>query len=161
MNWFFVFDIAFGIAIGIIVSVALLELTCYIVDTVKNKKKEKSEDLLNPDNVTFTIEKDKLTKAEVKMLENGYIAKLPLIGIPQAPHLTYIRFYKKEETDNLITVRRSDLRFYWLIDFEPHSKRVCINFDISVELLEAVVERCRELGWISNGNEKAEKDTWF
>ena len=30
----------------------------------KNKKKEKSEDLLNPDNVTFIIEKDKLTKAE-------------------------------------------------------------------------------------------------
>ncbi len=64
MNWIFVLEIAVGIAIGIIVSVALLELTCYIVDTVKNKKKEKSEDLLNPDNVTFIIEKDKLTKAE-------------------------------------------------------------------------------------------------
>ena len=147
MNWILVLEIAVGIAIGIIVSVALMELTCCIADTVKNRKKEKSNDLLNPDNVTFTIEKDKLTKAEVKMLENGYIAKLPLIGIPQAPHLTYIRFYKKEETDNIITVRRSDLCFCWLIDFEPYSKRVCINFDINVELLKAVVERCKELGW--------------
>ena len=62
MNWLLVLEIAVGIAIGIIVSVALIELTCCIVDTVKNRKKEKSEDLLNPDNVTFIIEKDKLTK---------------------------------------------------------------------------------------------------
>lgn len=77
MNWILVLEIAVGIAMGIIVSVALMELTCCIADKMKNRKNEKSEDLLNPDNVTFTI------------------------------------------------------------------------------------ESCRELGWISNGNEKAEEDTWF
>ena len=64
MNWILVFEIAVGIAISIIVSVALIELTCCIVDTVKNRKKEKSEDLINPDNIIFTTGKDKLTKSE-------------------------------------------------------------------------------------------------
>lgn len=160
MNWILVFEIAVGIAIGIVVSVVLLELSCSVADTVKNRRKEKSEDLSNPDNIistienekseelpnpdhiALTIEKEKLSKAELKMLENGYIAKLP-----KAPHLSYIRYYKKKEKDGKIIVRRSDLCFDRIIDFSPYSKRVCIRPDVSVDLLKAVAERCKELGW--------------
>lgn len=160
MNWIFILEIAVGIAIGIVVSVALLELSCFVADTVKNGRKEKSENLSNPDiiisnienekseelpnpdHIALIIEKENLSKAELKMLENGYIAKLSKV-----PHLSYIRYYKKEEKDGKIIVRRSALCYDRLIDFETYSKRVYINFDISVDLLKAVAERCKELGW--------------
>lgn len=122
MNWV-ILGIAVSIAIGIIVGVFF-------------------------DNKTFTIEKDKFSEAELKMLENGYIIKFLPIGLPKQQHLSYIRYYKKEEKDGKIIVRRSALCYDQIIDFEPYSKRVGIYSDnISVDLLKAVAERCKELGW--------------